>query len=58
MLTKLAAVNTAKMFLRNHTWQLYFPYFSKHNWSSGFEDEVKGLPVHDKSNRFLKKPSF
>lgn len=50
MLTKLATVNTAEMFLGNHMWQLYFPYFGKHDRFNGIEDQAKGLPVHDKSN--------
>lgn len=48
--TTVQPVNTAKMFPRNHMWLLYFPYFSKHDWVTHFEDEVKGLPVQDKYN--------
>lgn len=28
-----------------------FPYFGKHDWFNSIEDQVKGLPVHDKSNQ-------
>lgn len=58
VLDKFASVSTANAFQRNHMQQLYLLYFSDQNWSNGFEDGVKGLPVHDESNSFFLKALF